>query len=63
MSNNSNNKGGHSLRHCSFCGRNENQASFLIPSPTGLYICDYCVDACAELIEETMESEESEISS
>lgn len=56
MANNSNNKGGHNLRHCSFCGRNENQASFLIPSPTGLYICDYCVDACSELIEETLES-------
>ncbi len=48
------NKGGHS-RHCSFCGRNETQANYLIPSPTGLYICDFCVDACAELIEETEE--------
>ena len=55
MSNNNNNKGGQGLRHCSFCGRSENQASFLIPSPTGLYICDYCVDACAELINDTLE--------
>ena len=38
-----------------FCGRNENQANFLIPSPTGIYICDFCVDACAELISETEE--------
>ena len=37
-------------RFCSFCGRNENQVNFLIPSPTGLYICDFCVDACEELI-------------
>ena len=61
MANTTNNgKGGQSLRHCSFCGRNENQASFLIPSPTGLYICDYCVDACSELIEETLEEERLE---
>ena len=46
---NSSNKG---LRHCSFCGRNENQVNFLIPSPTGAYICDFCVDACNELIRE-----------
>ena len=50
---NTTNKGGRSTRYCSFCGRNEGQANFLIPSPTGIYICDYCVDACSELIEET----------
>ena len=55
MANSTSNKGGHQTRYCSFCGRNETQANFLIPSPTGLYICDYCVDACAELIEETEE--------
>ncbi len=55
--NNGTNKGGARTRYCSFCGRNENQASFLIPSPTGLYICDFCVDACAELIEDTLEEE------
>ena len=38
------------LRFCSFCGRKEKQVNFLIPSPTGAYICDYCVDACQQLI-------------
>ncbi|MEE0970646.1 MAG: ATP-dependent Clp protease ATP-binding subunit ClpX, partial [Clostridia bacterium] len=38
------------VRYCSFCGRNENEANFLIPSPNGAYICDYCVDACRQLI-------------
>lgn len=38
------------LRYCSFCGRKENQVNFLIPSPTGTYICDFCVEACQELI-------------
>ncbi len=37
-------------RSCSFCGRAENQVEFLIPSPTGLYICDKCVDACNDII-------------
>ena len=50
------NKNG-STRYCSFCGRNETQANFLIPSPTGLYICDFCVEACADLIHETVESD------
>ena len=42
------------IRYCSFCGRNETQANFLIPSPQGVYICDYCVDACQQLIEENL---------
>ena len=38
------------IRRCAFCGRTENEVNFLIPSPDGIYICDYCVEACAELI-------------
>ena len=37
-------------RNCAFCGRSESQVEFLIPSPTGLYICDKCVDACNDII-------------
>ncbi|MBE6588132.1 MAG: ATP-dependent Clp protease ATP-binding subunit ClpX [Ruminococcaceae bacterium] len=37
-------------RHCSFCNRNENQVTFLIPSPTGHYICDNCIEICNEII-------------
>jgi len=48
-----NNNGSKKLRHCSFCGRNEHQVDFLIPSPTGAYICDFCVEACNDLIMET----------
>ena len=43
------------LRRCSFCGRSENEVNFLIPSPTGAHICDFCVEACADLIEENSE--------
>lgn len=39
-------------RFCSFCGRSEDQVNFLIPSPEGAYICDFCVEACSELIAE-----------
>ncbi|MBE6610733.1 MAG: ATP-dependent Clp protease ATP-binding subunit ClpX [Ruminococcaceae bacterium] len=45
-----NNSGNSSLRHCMFCGRSERQVEFLIPSPTGLYICDGCVEICNEII-------------
>ena len=38
------------MRHCSFCNRTEKQVMFLIPSPTGLYICDNCIDICNEII-------------
>ena len=49
------------MRFCSFCGRKENQVNFLIPSPTGAYICDFCVDACQQLIYETTVATESNI--
>ncbi len=44
--------GRENFRHCSFCGRDERQIQFLIPSGTGTYICDSCVEACTELISE-----------
>ena len=54
MSSNNTNSG---VRFCSFCGRKETQANFLIPSPTGAYICDFCVDACQQLIYENTVAE------
>ncbi len=53
MANTRNSTDDKKLRHCSFCGRNEHQVNFLIPSPTGVYICDFCVEACNDLITET----------
>ena len=49
---NKNNANSNNLRHCSFCGRNEHQVSFLIPSQSGAYICDLCVEQCSDLIEQ-----------
>ena len=38
---------------CSFCGRDETQVDFLIPSPvSNALICNHCIDTCSELIEE-----------
>ncbi len=44
---------------CSFCGRGEDEVMFLIPSPSGAFICDNCVSACAELIEEHLPKAQS----
>ena len=38
--------------YCDFCGREENKVSYLIPSPTGLYICDKCLEGCNRLVAE-----------
>jgi len=37
--------------HCAFCGRTEEEVEFLIPAPTGVFLCNYCLDACNEVIE------------
>ena len=44
-----------SLPRCSFCQREEHEVNFLIPSGTGLYICDFCVETCQEIIEESLQ--------
>lgn len=45
-------------RSCAFCGRGEDQVEFLIPSPTGIYICDKCIDACNDIIFDHFNEEE-----
>ena len=57
MASNNSKTGSAGARFCSFCGRRENQVNFLIPSPTGAYICDFCVDACQQLIYENSVAE------
>ncbi|MCR5792549.1 MAG: ATP-dependent Clp protease ATP-binding subunit ClpX [Lachnospiraceae bacterium] len=44
---------------CSFCGKTQDQANKLIAGKN-VYICDECVDLCAEIIEEEFEVEETE---
>lgn len=42
---------------CSFCNKAQDQVRKLIAGPTGVYICDECVDICADIIEEEYEEE------
>ena len=46
-----------SLFHCTFFGKNERQVAKLISGPNGIFICDECVDICADIIEEEFEDE------
>ncbi|MBQ7714565.1 MAG: ATP-dependent Clp protease ATP-binding subunit ClpX [Clostridia bacterium] len=43
---------------CSFCGRSEDDRNvmYLIPSPSGAYICNECVQICNSIIEEMLPS-------
>ena len=43
------------IHRCSFCGRSEEEVNFLIPSNTGVFICDFCVESCEEIIEESLQ--------
>lgn len=45
---------------CSFCNKTQDQVKKMIAGPNGVYICDECVDICADIIEEEYE-EGSEI--
>ena len=42
---------------CSFCNKTQNQVRKLIAGPAGVYICDECIDICAEIMEEEYEDE------
>jgi len=41
---------------CSFCNKTEDQVRKLIAGPNGAYICDECIEICAEIIEEEFEN-------
>ena len=36
---------------CSFCHRTADEVAHLVGGPEGLYICDACVAACAQVID------------
>ncbi|NMA84532.1 MAG: ATP-dependent Clp protease ATP-binding subunit ClpX [Epulopiscium sp.] len=40
---------------CSFCGKNQEQVRRLIAGPS-VYICDECIELCAEIIEEEFDN-------
>ncbi|MGN0166399.1 MAG: ATP-dependent Clp protease ATP-binding subunit ClpX [Acetatifactor sp.] len=45
---------------CSFCNKTQNQVRKLIAGPAGVYICDECIDICADILEEELEDDEIE---
>ena len=59
MITNMNNKNG-DIR-CSFCNKTQDQVRKLIAGPGGVYICDECVDICADIIDEEFEEMEEEV--
>ncbi|MCI5568655.1 MAG: ATP-dependent Clp protease ATP-binding subunit ClpX [Lachnospiraceae bacterium] len=40
------------VARCSFCGKAEGQVAKMIAGPSGLFICNECVDLCKEIIDE-----------
>lgn len=45
---------------CSFCNKAQSQVRKLIAGPAGVYICDECIDICADILEEELEDDEVE---
>ncbi|MBR1861895.1 MAG: ATP-dependent Clp protease ATP-binding subunit ClpX [Lachnospiraceae bacterium] len=45
---------------CSFCGKSQKQARKLISGPSGIYICDECVDICRDIIDDELDDEYSD---
>ncbi len=42
------------IKHCSFCGKNQQEVTKLIAGPS-VFICDECVDLCNEIIRDEIE--------
>ena len=39
---------------CSFCGKTQDQVRKLVKGPANTFICDECVEACSEILEESL---------
>ena len=47
-------KRGDDVIRCSFCNKAQAQVRKLIAGPNGAYICDECIEVCAEIIDEEL---------
>ena len=45
---------------CSFCGKTQDQVKQLIAGSNNVYICDECIDLCAEILEEEFDGHEDD---
>ena len=48
-------KNSESKIRCSFCNKSQDQVRKMIAGPAGVYICDECVEICADIIDEELE--------
>lgn len=46
---------------CSFCNKPQEQVRKLIAGPNGVYICDECIDVCADILDEEFEETSDEL--
>ena len=51
------NDGSDRLPACSFCGKTQNEVRRLISGSNGVFICDECVDLCADIVDEMHQNE------
>ena len=47
-------KHGNDVVRCSFCGKTQDQVRKLVKGPSNTFICDECVEACSEILEESL---------
>ena len=40
---------------CSFCGKTQEQVRKMVAGPSGIYICDECVEICNDIVTEELE--------
>ncbi len=43
---------------CSFCGKPQKQVRKMISGPSGVYICDECIELCAEIVEDELDRDD-----
>lgn len=46
---------------CSFCGKTQDQVRKLIAGSNNVFICDECIDLCAEILEEELGDEDDDL--
>ncbi|MDR0963467.1 MAG: ATP-dependent Clp protease ATP-binding subunit ClpX [Clostridium sp.] len=45
---------------CSFCNKSQTQVRKLIAGPSGVYICDECIEICNDILEEEFDTDDFE---
>lgn len=45
---------------CSFCNKTQDQVRKMIAGPSGVYICDECIEICGDILEEEIEDSNTE---